>query len=610
MRLIVLLVLACVASFGPATSVSYYHWSDYGHNIYANSTVEASMNIVNPPPGITHTYTAALTLKGPKGNTVSGGPTKISENIYGTSWPVANTEIAMSDIGVYLVETDDTAYCSYIESIFFSDVGDAFDVIPPPYINSDPSGVVINNTTSNNFAVDSAGYMSIYGESLLCEDTCSQSDIQVSENDDPNVTILAIAGSTDQQVNVSYSIGSGATVGQHCVYVYTPYGVSNCGSYMIGDLSPTISSISLSTFVAGTSTPNVQISGANFGTNCPNFAITPTLAGSTFVPNGPQSCTDTLVTGTMNIDPNAAAGQDTVSLTAEGFNSQGFLPAQQGETQSASKTITVLAAPTIRITRSSLTQSSATGSPAGGTILWGAGANVIVSYASGDTAQSNPNAAVLSNGPNPSPNGAPSPGALSAVTGWYDPPAGSPVSSSFHVPTFGMSCYYTTTQQQWGAAPNSCLAVTIFGTQYSGYTANPTGLPVGNYCNSFLAEVTLQGSGQLSNGTDVQYISGGYPPSGTYRVVTVIDGADGSPVHAGQTVARDRSIIPTGGVHVDINGIGNGLLANDTGGAIVGYRIDYYNGAGPAACAAFSNIMAVSGCSPGNANCPADTAIQ
>jgi membrane-bound lytic murein transglycosylase len=93
-------------------------------------------------------------------------------------------------------------------------------------------------------------------------------------------------------------------------------------------------------------------------------------------------------------------------------------------------------------------------------------------------------------------------------------------------------------------------------------------------------------------------------------VVSAIDGADGTPVVAGRTVARDRSIIPTGGVHVDINGVGSGLLANDTGGAIVGYRIDYYNGAGPNACSAFSNIMAVSGCSPGNSNCPADTAVQ
>jgi 3D (Asp-Asp-Asp) domain-containing protein len=168
-----------------------------------------------------------------------------------------------------------------------------------------------------------------------------------------------------------------------------------------------------------------------------------------------------------------------------------------------------------------------------------------------------------------------------------------------------MSCYYTTTQQQWGTAPSSCGSITIQGTTYSGYTANPPGLPAGNYCSAFLADLRLQGSAQLSNGTDVQYVGGG-----SYAVVSAIDGADGTPVVAGRTVARDRSIIPTGGVHVDINGVGSGLLANDTGGAIVGYRIDYYNGAGPNACSAFSNIMAVSGCSPGNSNCPADTAVQ
>jgi hypothetical protein len=211
-----------------------------------------------------------------------------------------------------------------------------------PTINTDPSGVVNLFNNSNNFAVDSANNMTIYGESFLCQNTCNQAEIQVYENDDPNVTIHAITYAADGQINVGYSIGSGATAGQHCVYVETPYCVSNCGSYMVGDFSPTISSISQTSFVAGTSTPNVQISGTNFGTNCPKFAITPTAAGSTFVP---ASCADTQITGTMNIDPNAAAGQDTVTLTAEGFNSQGFLPAQSSETQSATTTISVTPPP-------------------------------------------------------------------------------------------------------------------------------------------------------------------------------------------------------------------------------------------------------------------------
>ena len=75
-------------------------------------------------------------------------------------------------------------------------------------------------------------------------------------------------------------------------------------------------------------------------------------------------------------------------------------------------------------------------------------------------------------------------------------------------------------------------------------------------------------------------------------------------------MARDRRIIPRGGVRVDINGIGNNLLANDVGQAIVGYRIDIYGGAGRGTCANYANIMSITGCNPGNASCPSNTAIQ
>jgi membrane-bound lytic murein transglycosylase len=80
--------------------------------------------------------------------------------------------------------------------------------------------------------------------------------------------------------------------------------------------------------------------------------------------------------------------------------------------------------------------------------------------------------------------------------------------------------------------------------------------------------------------------------------VSTVTGADGTPVVPGQTVARDRAIIPGRGVQVDIEGVGAGLLANDTGGAILGYRLDLFNGAGIAACANYSNPIAISACNP------------
>jgi 3D (Asp-Asp-Asp) domain-containing protein len=169
----------------------------------------------------------------------------------------------------------------------------------------------------------------------------------------------------------------------------------------------------------------------------------------------------------------------------------------------------------------------------------------------------------------------------------------------FKVPVFGMSCYYTALESDWGAPPDHCKKVKLHGTVYSGTVTDPNGL-TGTYCSSFIAEVKLQGSAQLNDGTDIQYD----PSTDLIRTVNGITGADGTPVVAGQTVARARSIIPGRGVHVDVHNIGTSLLANDTGNAIVGYRLDFYQGAGAGVCANYANPMGVAACTPKQANCP------
>ncbi len=96
--------------------------------------------------------------------------------------------------------------------------------------------------------------------------------------------------------------------------------------------------------------------------------------------------------------------------------------------------------------------------------------------------------------------------------------------------------------------------------------------------------------------------------SGVINAVTAINGADGTPVVAGQTVARDKMNIITGtGVLINLDEIGTNWLANDTGGAIKGYRIDLYKGTGKAVCDNYDNIITVGTCSPGSATCPAST---
>lgn len=146
-------------------------------------------------------------------------------------------------------------------------------------------------------------------------------------------------------------------------------------------------------------------------------------------------------------------------------------------------------------------------------------------------------------------------------------------------------------ESDYGTQPNSCSNTRISGTTYSGAVSNPNGL-TGTYCASFIANVRLQGTGQLNTGGFINY------NVNTRNMVPIIapTGADGTAVIAGRSVARDRAIIPGRGVLIDVDGVTNGLLANDTGGAILGYRLDLFNGAGRAACAGYANPVKLGAC--------------
>lgn len=174
---------------------------------------------------------------------------------------------------------------------------------------------------------------------------------------------------------------------------------------------------------------------------------------------------------------------------------------------------------------------------------------------------------------------------------------------SNNIAAFGLSCYMIALESDYGSPPNNCSSTRINGVRYSGAVTNPNGLS-GTYCSAFIANVKLQGSGQLNSGTYINYS----PITNAISAISAVTGADGTPVVAGQTVARDRAIIPGRGVLVDIDGFGTGLLANDTGGAIIGYRLDVFRGSGAAACSNFSNPIVIGACSPEQiGTCPGRT---
>ena len=101
--------------------------------------------------------------------------------------------------------------------------------------------------------------------------------------------------------------------------------------------------------------------------------------------------------------------------------------------------------------------------------------------------------------------------------------------------------------------------------------------------------------------------------SQTYYTVSSFQAGDSTPSHPtspveGQTLARDRSIIPLGGVRVDLDGYGDGWLANDVGGEnyIYDWRLDLFEGV-DSNCKAigFTNPIVVGSCNVATApNCP------
>ena len=258
--------------------------------------------------------------------------------------------------------------------------------------------------------------------------------------------------------------------------------------------------------------------------------------------------------------------------------------------------------PGLALKRTSLTTGLATGRPDGGTFSYrteNPTGGTIGTITSTDTV-SNPNNIVLPDPANPNGDGSPAQGGFGRYTAIYNINGMSVLNKKddpFRIPTFGMSCYNSAIESDWGVVgPKTCKSVRIGGINYTGVVTNPDGYK-GMFCRSFIAEVTLQGSGETNAGDYIQY------NAGQIKKVAAIRGADGTPLVVNMTVARDRSIIPSRGVHVSADGVGDGLLANDTGGAIVGYRLDLFGGYGKAACASFNNVMAISACAPLQTKC-------
>jgi 3D (Asp-Asp-Asp) domain-containing protein len=312
-----------------------------------------------------------------------------------------------------------------------------------------------------------------------------------------------------------------------------------------------------------------------------------------------------------------------VGNAAPAANANNTSPPPSGAPLAATATAQVTNKPTITLERLDLMDVKAKGTPTGGIFDKPTVQKVIgttdatIDFDSGSSPNSNPSFFLLREPENPCEKGVPCQGGLADMIATYKMPSnlylgGTGMTKSatkdFYVPTFGMSCYSTARESDYGSPPNDCGHLKLVGKVYSDSVTNPGSL-VGTYCLAFIEDVILNlGSGVLNNGIAVQKVNGSIGPTPDDKIHT----ADGPVPVANQTVARDPVIIPRrAGVTMDLDQVGIGIAADDTGkmGYITGYRLDLYKGYGKAACNGYPNPMAVGACTPATSLCPA-SAIQ
>ena len=270
----------------------------------------------------------------------------------------------------------------------------------------------------------------------------------------------------------------------------------------------------------------------------------------------------------------------------------------------------------ISVQRTSLNQTTATGSPQPGTYSYNAtliDGDYPPSYQAliGPLPDGSPSVAPIVAPQNTSKSGIPTNGGLAELTATFQPSCGGQKSKKFNAAVFGLSCYMFATESDYPRnADGTCQQSAPYdGYHYTGSTTvttkTPNGLPNGDYCNAFLAALVLNGSGFLKDGTAVHRTDGSVyddDPS-EFRFARRLGGLGGVPGPG--TVASDPSVVPTGQtVQLDTGSV----LADDIGSAIEDYRLDVFGGTGKGSCNAYPNRMSVGACSQANNRCP-DTSI-
>jgi hypothetical protein len=135
-----------------------------------------------------------------------------------------------------------------------------------------------------------------------------------------------------------WDIGMGSCLGG------TIYSVTTKGLFTVGDPTPSIISVSPSTWTAGSTNLSVTITGSGFGSN-PQLAVSGagvTASITSHSDNGESGGATIVASVTV---PACADGTVTITVTSQGYNGSGFGAAYSGQSDSTTSTATIATVP-------------------------------------------------------------------------------------------------------------------------------------------------------------------------------------------------------------------------------------------------------------------------
>jgi hypothetical protein len=193
---------------------------------------------------------------------------------------------------------------------------------------------------------NSSGYFTICGSALTAGGDDPSPDVlwDTGGNCPPQSQAYCVSltpvTAADDKILVAYTIALASNVGPHRVWVMTYAGYSNMTqTFSIGDPTPVITSVTPNSWLAGT-TIAVTITGIAFGTS-PSVTVTgpgvSCIGGGSCATSNPG---DTSVSITVIIAASASSPA-TVTVTSNGYNANGFQPAQAGQRTSDSAPATI-----------------------------------------------------------------------------------------------------------------------------------------------------------------------------------------------------------------------------------------------------------------------------